>query len=71
VETCQIDAYSFLNYGGKVYNLLPSYKSGYMVAKFYLRAGYDNSVALSFSRNTGSSLRSEHIDRSICLLERK
>jgi len=29
----------------------------------------DNSAAVSFSRNTGSSSQSEHID--ICLLERK
>jgi len=40
VEKCQIDAYNFLNYGGRVYSLLPSYMSGYMVAKFYLRASY-------------------------------
>jgi hypothetical protein len=37
----QTDAYSFLNYGGKVYSLLPTYMSGYMgAAKFYLRVGY-------------------------------
>jgi hypothetical protein len=41
VEKCQIDAYNFLNYGGRVYSLLPSYMSGYMVTKFYLRAGYN------------------------------
>jgi hypothetical protein len=37
---CQTDAYSFLNYGGRVYSLLPSFMSGYVAAKFYLWAGY-------------------------------
>jgi hypothetical protein len=40
VEKCQTDAYSFLNYGGRVYTLLPSFMPSYIVAEFYLRAGY-------------------------------
>jgi hypothetical protein len=40
VEKCQIDAYNFLNYGDRVYSLLPSFMSGYIAAKFYLKASY-------------------------------